>query len=40
MEKAHCNRLNQIFKLLLAGKCIAVLNTLDDYDYMDPELIA
>lgn len=40
MEKAHRNRLNQKFKTALAGKRIAVLNIPDDYDYMDPDLIA
>jgi predicted protein tyrosine phosphatase len=40
MEKVHRNRLNQKFKKALAGKRIAVLNIPDNYDYMDPELIA
>ncbi len=40
MEKVHRNRLNQKFKTALAGKRIAVLNIPDDYDYMDPDLIA
>ncbi len=40
MEKAHRTRLNQKFKNVLAGKRIAVLNIPDNYDYMDPSLIA
>jgi predicted protein tyrosine phosphatase len=39
MEKAHRNRLNRKFKSCLAGKRVAVLDILDDYDYMDPELV-
>ena len=40
MEKAHRNRLNRKFKNVLAGKRIAVLDIPDEYDYMDPSLIA
>lgn len=40
MEKAHRDRLNRKFKTALAGKRIAVLNIPDEYDYMDPALIA
>ncbi len=40
MEKVHRKRLNQKFKTVLAGKRIAVLNIPDDYDFMDPDLIA
>ncbi len=40
MEKTHRNRLNRKFKNVLAGKRIAVLDIPDEYDYMDPSLIA
>ena len=40
MEKVHRNRLNLKFKSSLAGKRIAVLNIPDEYDYMDPALVA
>ena len=40
MEKAHRNRLNRKFKNALAGKRVAVLNIPDEYDYMDPSLVA
>ncbi len=40
MEKTHRDRLNRNFKKALAGKRIAVLDIPDEYDYMDPELIA
>lgn len=40
MEKTHRDRLNRKFRSALAGKRIAVLNIPDDYDYMDPDLIA
>lgn len=40
MEKAHRTRLNRKFSFALAGKRIVVLNIPDDYDYMDPALIA
>jgi predicted protein tyrosine phosphatase len=40
MEKSHRNRLNRKFKRALAGKRIAVLDIPDEYDYLDPDLIA
>ncbi len=40
MEKVHRKRLNLKFKSSLAGKRIAVLNIPDEYDYMDPALVA
>lgn len=40
MEKSHRNRLNRKFKKSLAGKRIAVLEIPDQYDFMDPTLIA
>lgn len=40
MEKVHRDRLNRKFGKFLAGKRIAVLNIPDDYDYMDPVLVA
>ncbi|MCE9518442.1 MAG: phosphotyrosine protein phosphatase [Verrucomicrobia bacterium] len=40
MEKAHCNRLNRKFKRALAGKRIAVLDIPDEYEYMEPSLVA
>ena len=40
MEKSHRNRLNRKFKGALAGKRVAVLDIPDEYDYMDPSLIA
>jgi predicted protein tyrosine phosphatase len=40
MEKVHRKRLNLKFKKALAGKRIAVLDIPDDYDCMDPKLIA
>ena len=40
MEKTHRDRLNRKFKRVLAGKQIAVLDIPDNYDYMDPSLVA
>lgn len=40
MEKAHRNRLNRKFKSSLAGKRVVVLDIPDEYDYMDPTLVA
>ena len=40
MEKTHRDRLNRKFGRFLAGKRIAVLNIPDDYDYMEPALVA
>ncbi len=39
MENAHKVRLNHKFKKHLAGKSVAVLGILDDYAYMDEELV-
>ena len=39
MEKVHRSRLNRKFRSALSEKRIAVLDILDNYDYMDPELI-
>ncbi len=40
MEKAHRRRLNRNFGKFLAGKKVVVLDIPDDYDCMDPELVA
>ena len=40
MEKAHRDRLNRMFGKLLQGKRVAVLGIRDDYDYMEPSLVA
>jgi predicted protein tyrosine phosphatase len=40
MEKAHRARLNRKFGKALAGKRVAVLDIPDEYDYMDPSLVA
>lgn len=40
MEKTHRNRLNRKFRKVLAGKRVAVLGIPDDYEYMDPALVA
>lgn len=40
MEKSHAERLRQRFPEALAGKRVVCLHIPDDYDYMDPELIA
>lgn len=40
MEKTHRSRLNRMFGKALAGKRVAVLDIPDDYDCMDPVLIA
>lgn len=40
MEKIHRTRLNRKFKNILQVKRIAVLGIPDNYDYMDPGLIA
>lgn len=40
MEKAHRERLNRNFGDSLAHKPIAVLNIPDDYEYMEPALVA
>ena len=40
MEKAHRNRLQQRFRAHLNGKQVICLNIPDNYDYMQPELVA
>jgi predicted protein tyrosine phosphatase len=40
MEKIHRERLNRRFGKILAGKRVVVLNIPDDYDFMDPALVA
>lgn len=40
MEKAHRSKVSKKFKHLLGGKKLACLDVPDNYDYMDPELIA
>ncbi|MGI0117223.1 low molecular weight protein tyrosine phosphatase family protein [Zooshikella sp. RANM57] len=40
MEKKHKNRLQAAFARLLEHKPVYVLDIPDDYQYMDPELIA
>jgi len=40
MEKAHRNKLSQRFKAHLNGKPVICLGIPDDYDYMQPELVA
>ena len=40
MEKAHRNRLATRFKRHLNGKRVICLDIPDDYDYMQPELVA
>jgi predicted protein tyrosine phosphatase len=40
MEKAHRRRLAAGFKRHLNGKRVICLNIPDDYDYMQPELVA
>ena len=40
MEKKHKQRLNENFAAEVSGKEIVILNILDDYHYMDEELIA
>ncbi|MBX3586715.1 MAG: low molecular weight protein tyrosine phosphatase family protein [Ramlibacter sp.] len=39
MEKAHRARLNQRFHKALAGKRVVCLDILDDYVFMQPELV-
>lgn len=39
MEKSHKNRLQRKFPEASAGKRIVCLRILDEYDYMDPDLI-
>ena len=40
MERVHQKRLNQHFGRWLKGKKIVCLNIPDDYEYMQPELVA
>ena len=40
MEKAHLSRLRSRFKRYLGGKRIVCLAIPDNYDYMQPELVA
>jgi predicted protein tyrosine phosphatase len=40
MEKAHRNKLGTKFRRYLNGKRIVCLDIPDEYDYMDPGLIA
>jgi predicted protein tyrosine phosphatase len=40
MEKTHRTRLNRKFGKALAGKRVAVLDIPDNYDFMEPELVA
>jgi predicted protein tyrosine phosphatase len=40
MEKSHRNRLTRKFKALLKTRRLVVLDIPDEYEYMDPELIA
>ena len=40
MEKSHRNRLTRKFKALLKTKRLVVLDIPDEYEYLDPELIA
>ena len=40
MENSHRNKLRQRFGKLLDTKRLVVLNIRDDYDYMQPELVA
>ena len=40
METSHRHRISKRFNKHLAGKRIVVLNVPDDYEFMQPELIA
>jgi predicted protein tyrosine phosphatase len=40
MESAHRNRISKKFKRYLSGKRIVVLNIPDDYEFMQPSLVA
>jgi len=40
MEKTHRSRLNRKFRSALQGKRVAVLDIPDDYDFMEPSLVA
>ncbi len=40
MEKTHRGRLNQKFRKSLSRKRVAILDIPDNYDFMDPALVA
>ena len=40
MEKAHRNKLGKKYRAHLGGKRIVCLDIPDEYDYMDPDLVA
>ena len=40
METSHRNRISKKFRRYLAGKRIVVLNIPDEYEFMQPELVA
>jgi predicted protein tyrosine phosphatase len=40
MEKAHRNKLNRKFRAHLKGKRVICLDIPDQYDFMDPALVA
>lgn len=40
MEQNHRSKLSKKFRKYLGGKRVAVLNIPDDYDYMEPALVA
>lgn len=40
MEKAHRDKLSKKFRAHLNGKRIVVLNIPDDFEFMDPSLVA
>ncbi len=40
MEKTHKNKITKKFKNQLVGKRVVVLDILDEYEYMQPELIS
>jgi predicted protein tyrosine phosphatase len=40
MESSHRNRISKKFKKYLAGKRIVILNIPDEYEYMEPALVA
>lgn len=40
MEKAHRNKLNRKFRAHLNGKRVVCLDIPDQYDFMDPALVA
>ncbi len=39
MEKYHKNKLSKNFKSFMKGKRVVCLDILDEYDYMEPDLI-